>query len=260
MTTTPSEAPPRRHHRSVKNYLLDRHFQLKYAGILFGVAGALSLALGFLLYRTSKELVTQSQQAVASGQQAVTLAQQVAAESEKVSAVVRMNIVQDPTYKDNPELIAAFQAEQKKEDATMAAQQEELRDQAERLATQAGAIGSQQRTMLIALFVLLGFLVVGVGLAGIVVTHKVAGPIFKMTRQIQALGQGSFRLPSPLRKGDELADFFGAFETTVKKLRAQREKELALLAQAKESLEEGEARARLEELESELARALEASS
>src|SRR5690606_16831016 len=128
----------------------------------------------------------------------------------KVSAVVRMNIVKDPFYKDDPELLAAFQDDQKKQDEAMAAQQRELQARADALAAQAEGLAAQQRTMLLALFVLLALLAVGVGVAGIVVTHKVAGPIFKMTRQIRALGEGRWRVPDPLRKGDELADFFGA--------------------------------------------------
>lgn len=248
--TTPSSAPSR-HHRSVKNYLIDRRFQLKYAGLLFGVAALLSLALGLLLWNTSLALSSQSEKAVASGQQAVALAQQVADESKKVSAVVRMNIVEDPFYRDNPELLAAFQDDQKKQDAAMAAQQKELEDRAASLAAQAAAIAGEQQRMLLGLFAILALLAVGVGLLGIVVTHKVAGPIFKMTRQMQALGDGQLRLPDPLRKGDELVGFFGAFEEMVRKLRAQREKELALLAEAKD----GDAAA-LGALEKELARAL----
>lgn len=260
MANQNSETPRRRHHRSVKNYLLDSHFQLKYAGLLFAVAASLSLVLGLLLWNTSEKLVAQSQQAVGSGQQAVSLAQQVAEESEKVSAVVRMNIVEDPTYKDNPELLAAFQSEQSEQDAALAAQQEALREHAGALTRQAEGIAEQQHRMLLALFVLLALLAVGVGLAGIVVTHKVAGPIFKMTRQMNELGEGHFRLPAPLRKGDELAHFFGAFETMVKKLREQRDKELSLLDDAKKSLERNTSaddRAPLVALEKELRRALE---
>ena len=53
------KTPNKRHKRQFKNYLLDRGFQLKYAGLLFAVAGVLSVVLGFLLWRTSQALVVQ---------------------------------------------------------------------------------------------------------------------------------------------------------------------------------------------------------
>jgi len=248
------KTPNKRHKRQFKNYLLDRGFQLKYAGLLFAVAGVLSVVLGFLLWRTSQALVVQSREAVAKGQQVVLLGQQVAKESRKVSSVVEMNIVKDPFYADNPELLAAFKEDAANKDAVVIEQQRLLQEQARALGQQSAELEERQRTMLVSLFGMLTLLVFAVGLVGIVVTHKVAGPIFKMTRQINQLGEGSWRLPAPLRQGDELVHFFGAFAKMVHNLRAQRERELDMLDQAQAALAgDGE----LSALRGELAKVLE---
>lgn len=240
------------HKRRMRNYLLDRSFQLKYAGLLFGVAALLSAALGWLLWNESQLLIGQSKTAVESGQQAVELGKQVSSERKKVTEVVRMNIVKDPMYADSPELLEELQAENAVEDAKVAAQEKELEDKAAALAEHAAELEQRQQTMFIALFGVLALLAVAMGLMGIVVTHKVAGPIFKMTRQIQTIGDGDWSMPAPLRKGDELAAFFGAFESMVKSLRKQREHEIALLDEA---MKKGDDEA-LDELRAEMKKVL----
>ena len=98
----------RRHKRHMRNYLLDRSFQLKYAGLLFGVAAMLSATLGMLLWNESQLLISQSQDAVARGQKAVALGKQFSAERSKVTEVVRMSMADD--YAEDPELLEEFQA------------------------------------------------------------------------------------------------------------------------------------------------------
>ena len=218
-----------RHQRHFKNYLLDRSFQLKYAAFLSAVVAALSLGLGLLLYHTSQSLVTQSRESVTQSLQVVELGKKVAGESKKVAEVVQMNIVKDPMYSDNPELLAAFQADNAEKKGVIADQQKALEAQASSLEQQATNIERQQNILLTTLYAALIALVVLVAMAGIVFTHKVAGPIFKMTRHIREFGDGHWKVPAPLRKGDELHDFFEAWEHTVRSLRTQREAEIAEL-------------------------------
>jgi len=243
-----------RHRRSAKNLILDRHLQLRYAGLLFGFAVLLSSVLGALLWRTSHTVLTQSAQAVSSGQKAVDLGRQLASESEKVSAVVRMNIVE--AYKDSPELLATFQADQRRQDEQLAAQQSELEQQAQTLAAQAVELERRQQQLLWTLAIALTVLCLGMGVVGIIFTHKVAGPIFKMTRQLERLGQGDLTLPEPLRKGDELVAFFGTFRATVERLRGQRREELALLAEISEGVDDEALAEELDQLRSKLERPL----
>lgn len=215
------------HRRKLRNYLLDRRFQLKYAGYLFGVAAVLSAVLGYLLFTTSRALIEQSKKTVDQGAQLATIGRRVLDESRKVTAVVEMNIVKE--YGDTPELLQAFKTDNKKLEGALAEQQRAFEQQADALQSQSSSIAHQQRALLTTLFALLVVLVVGVGLAGIVVTHKVAGPIYKMKRQIRTLTAGSWKMPDPLRKGDELTDFFDTFREMVKSVREHQEEEIGQL-------------------------------
>jgi nitrogen fixation/metabolism regulation signal transduction histidine kinase len=217
---------PGRGQRRLKNYLLDRHFQLKYSGYLMGIALLVSVGLGFVLWRTSQAVIDQSRRAVQQGEQVVARSREVVDESRKVSLVVQMNIVKDPVYSENPALLEAFKADTDRQDLRFVTQQKGLEAQARDLKEQSASIERQQRTLLITLFVALALLVVLIGLAGIVVTHRVAGPIHKMRRQIREVGEGTLRPPTPLRRGDELVDFFTAFDTMVKNLRSRQEAEI----------------------------------
>jgi nitrogen fixation/metabolism regulation signal transduction histidine kinase len=251
-----------RHQRRFRNYLLDARFQLKYSSYLVGIAFALSAALGVILWRTSNEVIGQSREAVrvaegsvVVGEQVVDRGRKVVQESQKVSAVVRMNIVKDPDYGDTPGLLAAFQEDADKQDERLADQQRELEAQSKQLKQQsldlkrqAELIEHKHKSLSLALLFILTLLVLGVGFAGIIVTHRVAGPIFKMKRQIRDLGEGSLRVPSPLRKGDELVDFFDAFRGAVMSLRDNQQKEIALLDQAIENLKSKSDEADLAEL------------
>jgi hypothetical protein len=232
-----SAPPTGRHQRRMKNYLLDAHFQLKYSSYLVGIAVLFSVCLGALLWRTSEAVITQSSQTVQQGEAVVNRGREVVEESRKVSEVVKMNIVKDPIYSDNPALLEAFKGDADKQDERLKAQQALLEQQSTGLKQQSSAIRAQQRTMLITLTTALTLLCVLIGFAGILVTHKVAGPIFKMKRQIREVGEGHLRIPNKLRKGDELVDFFEAFETMVLNLRSRQQGEIDKLEQAIASLE-----------------------
>jgi hypothetical protein len=232
-----SVPPTGRHQRRLKNYILDAHFQFKYTGYLVGIAVALSVCLGALLWRTSEAVIAQSAQTVQQGEQVVGRGREVLEESRKVSEVVKMNIVKDPIYRDNPALLEAFKGDADEQDGRLKSQQAALEQQAAGLKQQSAAIRAQQRTMLITLTSAFTLLVVLIGCAGILVTHKVAGPIFKMKRQIREVGEGHLRIPNKLRKGDELVDFFEAFETMVINLRSRQQGEIDKLELAIKTLE-----------------------
>ncbi|MEP7053113.1 MAG: HAMP domain-containing protein [Pseudomonadota bacterium] len=226
-----------RHQRRLRNYLLDSHFQLKYTSYLVGIALLFSISLGLLIWRTSVAVITQSNEAVLQGQQVVTRGREVLTESQKVSEVVKMNIIKDPVYSDNPALLDAFKADAEKQDERLKAQQVALEGQANSLREQAAALSTSQHVMLFTLVGALSLLVVLIGFAGIFVTHKVAGPIYKMKRQINDVGEGRLKIPGRLRKGDELVEFFETFETMVKNLRERQEVEIAKLERAITTLE-----------------------
>lgn len=244
--------PPRpKYHRSAKNYLLDRPFQLKYTSYLVGIAASLSLVLGGVVGYMSKQARDQSEAAVRQGQVTVEQGQEtvrrgkdVIDQSRKVSKVVQMNIAEK--YADDPELAKAFKEDADKDEEKLQAQQKSLERDAEELVRnkaelekQAERIATQHQTLLIALVSLLTLLVALIGLAGIVVTHKVAGPIFKMKRLLRQVGEGKLVVKEKLRKGDELHHFFETFETMVHDLNNQQKKHIAALDEAIERLDSG---------------------
>ena len=117
MAQAASSAPTTgRHQRKLKNYLLDPHFQLKYTAYLVAIAVALGGSLGIVLWQTGDAVVAQAQKNVAQGQRVVELGREVVGESRKVSEVVKMNIVKDSVYQDNPVLLEAFTTDAKKQD------------------------------------------------------------------------------------------------------------------------------------------------
>jgi hypothetical protein len=66
------------------------------------------------------------------------------------------------------------------------------------------------------LWVLIGtglLLVMGLAVYGIKMTHKVAGPLFKVSLYLAKMREGRFDKVWNLRKGDQLVDFYEHFKT-----------------------------------------------
>jgi len=209
MADAPTGAPP--YHRSARNYLIDRSFQLRYAGILAGTALLISAGLGTLVWKMSSEVIVQGEKTVERGQL-------VLVESRRVSQVVAMNIAKE--YKDDPELAKTFGEESAKDE-------QKLKDEQQRLERDAAFLHAQQRELFVGLVAILAFMVFALGAIGIVFTHKVAGPIFKMKRLLRQFGEGKLVVRERLRKGDELQHFFLVFEEMVGSLRKHQEAEIA---------------------------------
>lgn len=160
-------APPK---RKLRNYLLDRPFQLKYTGMVIAVATLLSLVLGTLEYRASKE----------------------------TSDVILAQSLADPMYSE-PSLRRALEADFKAND----------------------------RKVILRLVLSLGLMTVLLGLTGIVITHKVVGPVYKMKFLFREVIKGRLKLAGRLRKGDELQDFFDVYAQMIETLRQRQVSEIA---------------------------------
>lgn len=82
------------------------------------------------------------------------------------------------------------------------------------------------------LFAIVGGIMVlalAIGVTGIMVTHKVVGPAYKMKKLLGEVATGHLNVHSRLRKGDELQDLFEAFAHMVETLRARQAEEVAQL-------------------------------
>jgi nitrogen fixation/metabolism regulation signal transduction histidine kinase len=195
---TAAAGPKPQYKRSFKNYLIDSRFQLKYTGMILSVAIAISAILGVFLWETSGEVVQESQKVVE--------------QSKKVSDVVKMSIKDDPVYGDNPELATMFNSAAAEQDNKIMAQQ--------------AALVRQQHTMLYTLVGGLAVMVFLIGVLGIFITHKVAGPIYKMKLLLKQVADGKLNIQMRLRKGDELQDFFDVFAHMVDRLRERQAREV----------------------------------
>jgi hypothetical protein len=162
-------APPK---RKLRNYLLDRPFQLKYTGMVVAVATLISVVLGFLEYRASKE----------------------------TSDVILAQSLADPMYSE-PSLRRALEADFRAND----------------------------RKVILRLVVSLGLMIVLLGLTGIVITHKVVGPVYKMKLLFREVIKGRLKIAGKLRKGDELQDFFDVYAQMIDALRQRQASEIAQL-------------------------------
>lgn len=161
-----SGAPPK---RKLRNFLLDRPFQLKYTGMVVAVATVLSAVLGTLEYRASKE----------------------------TSDVILAQSLADPMYSE-PSLRRALELDFKAND----------------------------RKVIIRLVVLLGGLILCLGVTGIVITHKMVGPVYKMKSLFRHVMGGKLKLAGKLRRGDELQDFFEVYAQMIETLRQRKTEEI----------------------------------
>jgi len=63
----------------------------------------------------------------------------------------------------------------------------------------------------------------------IVMTHKVAGPLYKVSRYFDEMAEGKLSEVYPLRKGDQLTDFYDKFKDMHDTLRARHKADIAAL-------------------------------
>jgi methyl-accepting chemotaxis protein len=87
----------------------------------------------------------------------------------------------------------------------------------------------QDRRVAFAIIIGILLLIVAMATTGIVITHRMVGPAFKLKRLLAEVQNGNLNVEARFRKGDELQDIGEAFTEMVTALRAQREAELLTL-------------------------------
>ena len=75
-------------------------------------------------------------------------------------------------------------------------------------------------------------LALALGATGIVVTHKLVGPAYRLKKLLREVRDGKLVVQGRLRRGDELQDIFEAFQEMIVSLRSAQEQEIALLEAA----------------------------
>ncbi len=216
MSTSATAQAPVKYKRSIKNYLLDARFQLKWTGFIIIVALAVSGIMGVFLAQSTQNVTRESQKVLEQGKALIK-------ESQTNSDLVSIQIQEK--YADSPQLADEFNKEAK-------ARADKLEAQNRALLAQQQSTLEQQHTMLVSLIAGLTLLVILIGLLGIYFTHKVVGPIYKMKMLLRQVGDGKLNFQGRLRKGDELQDFFEVFAAMVEKLKERQRVEVKLLTDA----------------------------
>lgn len=75
-------------------------------------------------------------------------------------------------------------------------------------------------------------LAAALGLLGVVITHRVAGPVFVMGHYLTVLSQGRFPRMRTLRRSDELKEFFRVFIEAVEAMKKREARQVAVLEEA----------------------------
>ncbi len=94
----------------------------------------------------------------------------------------------------------------------------------------------QRLIVLVGFAVLLGLLIAAYG---IVMTHRIAGPISKTTRHLSDVEEGRIYKLWGLRKGDQLQDFFAGFQRMHDALRGRVKEDMILLNELVAGIEGG---------------------
>ena len=75
----------------------------------------------------------------------------------------------------------------------------------------------------------------------VIMTHKVAGPLFKVSTYFDHMAEGRLGTVTPLRRGDMLQDFFADFKSMHESLRARTQGDVAVMERAVTALRDAPA-------------------
>ena len=215
----------RTYKRSWKNLLINKRYQLRFTLFMVGLSAVLITGLGWWVMRTTDEATDVAVNAVppcpkpadiVTAPTAPPPAPAPATNAGSDDTETHHHVVVEISDAMPPEYPAQFTAQWTctlEHDAKI----EDLRAGRDRI-----------------LYVLIGtglLLVFALAIYGIKTTHKVAGPLYKITLYFQKMRDGRFDKVWPLRKGDQLVAFYDHFrqahagvvkleETDVERLRA----------------------------------------
>ncbi len=199
--------------RRKKSYLLDPRFQLKWTSYLVIVVLLVMTALGTIIARTAARASDTAQVAVDQAKKAY--------EESKANNVITRQSVQLAAA-DNPTLLSVM-------DDSLAEVDKQSEKNLAEIQAKHDAISRDRRN--------LNMLLVGSGIAlvillvamGVVITHRIVGPVHKMKRLLRRVSTGRLAIEERLRRGDELEDLFDTFLQMTYSLRAMQAARLATL-------------------------------
>jgi len=109
-------------------------------------------------------------------------------------------------------------------------------DAASALGTELQAADQLRLLLLVGFAVLLALLICAYG---IIMSHRIAGPLFKIDKHMKDITEDRLYKLWSLRRGDQLQDFFATFERMHHALRTRARQDIALLSDVIAALETG---------------------
>lgn len=199
--------------RKKKSYLLDPRFQLKWTGYLVVIVVLVMTGLGVVIARTASRAADTANLAVMEAEKAF--------EESKSNNILARRTVQLAGDEN-----AALQAVM---DESLAEVDQQSEKNLADVRTRQASIASDRQNIRFLLIGAGALLVVLLFVMGIVITHRIVGPVHKMKRLLRRVSTGRLVIEERLRRGDELEDLFDTFLQMTYSLRAQQTARLATL-------------------------------
>jgi len=207
------------HKRRLRNYMLDKRFQLKYTSIAVGATVILSAVLGFFLHR---EIVASQDTILARDMGADIHVLRPTPDAGFYDFLDDLTDEYNEAIQDNVNLVV--KVNNAPGDETADFYQNQFEDER-----------AQKTTVLIlALCVFLFALAV----IWVYLTHRIAGPVYKLKLLFGKVRGDKMQVVGRLRKGDELQDAFIAFRDMIERLRVDRREKAAKIEEILERLGE----------------------
>lgn len=205
--------------RRWRNFLIEPHFQLKFAAYLITVTVLLAGVLGAFLFRNTQALLDEATHSIEARSRAAEASRELSNATLSNELIKKMG---DPVF------VAQLQTASQMIDERYEAEQAAI------VAQRAELVRRQRNMWLAVVGTLAGFLFV-ITLTTIVLTHRVAGPLMRIRRMVKEVASGTIRPPPyGLRESDELKDVFDATRSMLHVLRKQTEDDALVLSHALE--------------------------
>ena len=259
--------------RSWKNLLLNKRYQLRFTLFMVGLSAVLMALLGWWVMTVADRATTVAINNV--------LGEEVCKDPAAVQAADETAPVEEPEAAPSPPPVAEGDSGRKKPVVTIEESEMQIldnptpapggkqpdqpvaEDSAALKATfeqckahQAAAIAKLERRERLIFWVLIGvgsMLVVGLLFYGIKMTHRVAGPLHKVSLYMAKLKDGKYDTVYNLRKGDHLVDFYAHFKSAHAGMKKWQEEDVAKLKAVIAAAEEGKLEGRSPEMAAALA-------
>lgn len=196
-----------------RKYLLDPRFQLKWTSYLVVVVVLVMASLGYVIARTAGHASDTASLAVKQAEKAY--------EESKSNNILTRRTMQ-LAGGDNPALQTVMDESLGEVDA----QSEKNLAEVRRVQTN---IASDRKNLQLLLAGAGVALVLLLALMGIIITHRIVGPVHRMKRLLRRVSTGRLVIEERLRRGDELEDLFDTFLQMTYSLRAMQAARLATL-------------------------------